>query len=119
VLEPQADDGMAAAFRAARVHLYPGQSTDFACWTLAESQAAGLPGVARPSGGAEERIVNGQTGYTVPDSAAMANVPVEILTNEAVYKTLSEAAVHPSRKRTWAEAAADIDALVATLPATS
>jgi glycosyltransferase involved in cell wall biosynthesis len=117
VIEPKADDGMAAAFRAARVHLYPGQAADYACWTLAESQAAGLPAVARPSGGTEERIVNGQTGYLVPDSAAMANVAVEILTNESVYKSLSEAAAHASRKRTWAEAAAELDAFVATLPA--
>src|SRR6185312_15495853 len=102
-------------FRAARVHLYPSQATDYACWTLAESQAAGLPAVARPVGGTEERIVNGQTGYLVPDSAAMANVAVELLTNAAVYTSLSEASAHPSRRRTWAEVASEVDALIPAL----
>ena len=58
-----------------------------------------------------------RTPAAATDSAAMANVAVEILANESVYKSLSEAAAHPSRKRTWAEAAAEIEAFVATLPA--
>jgi glycosyltransferase involved in cell wall biosynthesis len=117
VIEPKADDGMAAAFRAARVHLYPSQATDYACWTLAESQSAGLPAIARAVGGTEERIVNGQTGYLVPDSAALANVAVELLSNEAVYKTLAEAAAQPTRRRPWAEVAAELEAMVASLSA--
>jgi glycosyltransferase involved in cell wall biosynthesis len=76
-----------------------------------------LPAIARAVGGTEERIVNGQTGYLVPDSAALANVAVELLSNEAVYKTLAEAATQPTRRRPWAEVAAELEAMVASLSA--
>lgn len=116
VVEPRSDDGMAEVYRASRVHLYPGDAQDYACWTLGESQAAGLPAVGRNLGGVIERIDNGQTGYVVPDAAAFANVTLEILKNDAVYKSLSDTAAEPARRRPWASAAEELDAFVATLP---
>ena len=110
VVEPLNDDGMAGVYRAARVHLYPGHAQDFACWTLAESQAAGLPAVARALGGVDERIVNGQSGFIVPDASAFANVAVEILGNDAVRKSMSDGAGDVTRRRPWSDAAAEIDA---------
>ena len=71
ILPPKADAEMAAAYRAARVHLYPASETEMYCSTLAESQATGLPAVVRlpkdGSAAAGERVRNGQTGYLVPD----------------------------------------------------
>ncbi len=119
VVDPLNDEGMAGVYRAARVHLYPGNSADFACWTLADSQATGLPAVARPMGGVEERVVNGQTGYLVPDSSAFVNVTVEVLRNDAMHKNLTAAAGDVTRRRTWSDAAADVDAFAATLAATA
>ncbi len=119
VVDPLNDEGMAGVYRAGRVHLYPGNSADFACWTLGESQATGLPVVARPMGGIEERVVNGQTGYIVPDTSAFVNVTLEILRNDAVHKNLSTAAGDITRRRTWSDAAAEVDAFAATLPATA
>jgi glycosyltransferase involved in cell wall biosynthesis len=115
VVDPLNDEGMAAVYRAARVHLYPGNSADYACWTLGESQSTGLPAVARPMGGVEERVVNGQTGYLVPDSSAFVNVTVQILKNDAVHKHLSAAAGDVTRRRTWSDAAAEVEAFAATL----
>jgi glycosyltransferase involved in cell wall biosynthesis len=117
VVEPRSDDGMAEVYRTSRVHLYPGDVHDYACWTLAESQSAGLPAVARNLGGTPERIDNGQTGFIVPDAAAFANVTLQILGNDAVHKNFNEAAVEIARRRTWALAAAELDDFVATLPA--
>jgi glycosyltransferase involved in cell wall biosynthesis len=117
VIEPRSDDGMAEAYRASRVHLYPGDAQDFACWTLGESQAVGLPAVGRNLGGVSERIDTGQTGYVVPDADALANVTLEILRNDAVYKTLNATASEVTRRRPWASAAEELDAFVATLPA--
>lgn len=117
VLEPLGDEGMARAYRTARVHLYPGHPDDMACWTLAESQAAGCPAVARAFPAVAERVDNGQTGYLVPDASAFANVTVELLANDAMHGSLSEAARAPHRRRTWAAAAADFDSLVRRLPA--
>lgn len=115
IAEPISDDGMAAVFRTARVHLYPGHQQDFACWTLGESQSAGLPAVARALGGTVERIANGQTGYIVPDADAFANVALQILGEDGVYASLSEEARQITRRRTWQAAAEELDAFVATL----
>ncbi len=115
VAEPISDDGMAAVYRTARVHLYPGHLQDFACWTLSESQAAGLPAVARPLGGVQERIVNGQTGYVVPDAEAFANVALQVLGNDGVYTSLNEEAAQITRRRTWQAAAEALENFVATL----
>lgn len=115
VADPISDDGMAAVYRTARVHLYPGHAHDYACWTLGESQAAGLPAVARPLGGAQERIANGQTGYVVPDMDAFVNVALQILGDDGVYASLHEEASQVTRRRPWATAAEELDAFVAGL----
>ncbi len=116
VVEPRNDEGMAEVYRESRVHLYPGDAQDYACWTLGESQAAGLPAVARALGGVDERIDNGASGYIVPDAEAFANVALQILGNDAVHQNLSEAAANPQRRRPWASAAEELDAYVASLP---
>jgi glycosyltransferase involved in cell wall biosynthesis len=117
VVDPRGDSGMAEIYRASRIHFYPGHAQDYACWTLAESQAAGTPAVARAIGGVEERIVNGETGYLVPDAAGAANVALEILRNDAVYRRLSAAAADVARRRTWAMVAAEVDEIAAGAPA--
>ncbi len=115
VIEPREDNGMAENYRQSRVHLYPGHPQDYACWTLQESQASGLPAVARAVGGVNACIDNGQTGYIVPDDAAFANVTLEILRNDAVYKNLSDAAAAPERIRTWDTVAGEIEDYIASL----
>lgn len=109
VMEPLGDEGMAIAYHSARVHLHPGQREDMLCWTVAESQACGVPAVVRPLGAAPERLVNGQTGFVVPDEAAFANVAVQILSDAAVFKSLSDAAVEAWQGRTWAMAAEAVE----------
>lgn len=112
VLAPLGDEGMARAYADARVHLYPGHPDDMACWTLAESQAAGCPAIARAFPAVAERVDNGQTGFLVPDAAAFANVAVELLTNDSLRDSLGEAAREPHRRRPWTAAAADFHALL-------
>ncbi len=117
VVDPLNDEGMADVYRSSRVHLYPGDAQDFACWTLQESQAAGLPAVARALGGVDEHLDNGSSGYIVPDAEAFANVTLQILKDDAFHKNMSEAAALVTRRRAWAMAAEELDALVATIPA--
>jgi glycosyltransferase involved in cell wall biosynthesis len=71
--------------------------------------------VARSVGGADEVVVNGQSGFLVPDAMGFGNCAVQILTNDGVYKTLSAVAASETRRRTWDAAAGDLDAFVATL----
>lgn len=115
VMEPRSDKGMADVYHNSRVHLYPSFSQDLVCWTLRDSQAAGCPAVARAVGGADEVVVNGDTGFLVPDAAAFGNCAVQILGNEEVYKRMGAAAGDENRRRTWEAAAADLDAFVETL----
>ncbi|MEQ9447582.1 MAG: glycosyltransferase, partial [Rhodospirillaceae bacterium] len=108
VTDPRNDEGMADVYRTSRVHLYPGHASDYACWTLAESQATGLPAVTRRLGGVDERVANGQSGYIVPDDEAFANVTVQILKDDHVFANMSEAAADTARRRTWPMAAREL-----------
>lgn len=102
---PKGDRTMVDAYRRSRVHLYPGHSRDFACWTLRDSQVAGLPAVARNLGGVEDVVDNGQTGFIVPDDDAFANVALQLLSDDSVYRSFRDAASAIERRRTWASAA--------------
>lgn len=112
IRSPQGDIAMALAYRAARLHLYPGHGEDMACWTLGESQACGVPAVARPAGAVHERIDNGQTGYIVPDDEAFANVAAQILSDDGMFAGLSAAAADKARTRTWERAAEAFETLL-------
>ncbi len=105
VSAPKGDRTMAEAYRQSRVHLYPGHAKDFACWTLRDTQAAGVPAVARALGGTEDVIDNGKTGFIVPDDEAMANVTLQLLGDDGVYSSFHEAASASERRSTWATAA--------------
>ena len=105
VSAPKGDRIMAEAYRRSRVHLYPGHPRDFACWTLRDSQSAGLPAVARNLGGVEDVVDNGQTGFIVPDDEAFANVALQLLTDDGVYTSFNDAASAIERRKTWASAA--------------
>lgn len=110
LLSPVGDMEMAGYYRQARLHLYPSHEADMMAWTLKDSQACGLPGVARPLGGVPFAIKNGETGYLAPDAAAFANLTLELLTNEDMFYSLSQAAKLGGRS--WEDAAADFEKLV-------
>jgi len=109
---PLGDGGMADLYRSARVHLYPGHADDLACWTLMESQACGLPAVARDLGAVRERIRDGQTGQVVPDAAAFANLAVRLLSDDDTFWGMSRDARLLQSDRSWDVAAAEFDALL-------
>ncbi len=110
---PLADPDMAAAYRTARVHLYPGHSQEVYASTLAESQAVGLPAVARKKGAAPERIRDGRSGFLVPDDDAFVNCTVLLLNDDSVFRTRSNDTRSLQRGRGWDEAAAEFEALAA------
>ena len=108
---PKADSGMAEDYRAARAHLYPAMEAEMYCSTLAESQASGLPAVARHCGAVAERIVEGRTGYVVPDEDAFVNVAVELLRDDATYDAMNREAKSLQATRGWDAAAAEFEEL--------
>lgn len=112
IMAPLADAGMAALYRKARVHLYPGHPDDMVCWTLMESQACGLPAVARDLGAVRERIRDGQTGQVVPDADAFANLAARLLTDDALFQGMRHDALLLQRERSWDVAAAEFESLI-------
>lgn len=113
LFRPLADPEMVEVYRNARVHLYPGHDKDVVCTTLTESQAVGLPAVARLKGAVNERVINGQTGYLVPDDEAFANLAVRLLDDQQTFAQLSEKARELQSLRSWEQAAQDLEALLA------
>jgi glycosyltransferase involved in cell wall biosynthesis len=104
---------MAELYRSARVHLYPGHPDDMVCWTLMESQACGLPAVARPLGAVRERLLDGQTGQVVPDDEAFANVAIRLLSDDDMFWSMNRDVRLLQRDRSWDVVAAEFDTLFA------
>lgn len=101
VKAPLPAPAMAEVYRSARVHLYPGHPHDLVCWTLAESQACGLPAVALMRGACGEALVNGDSGYLVPDFEALGNLGVQILREDALWRSLHAGARNARRRASW------------------
>ena len=112
VRRPLPDADMAEEFRHARVHLHPGSEREAYAATLAESQAAGCPGVTFRRGASQERIRDSRSGFLAPDEAAFANCAILCLKEDIVYRGRSKDAADLQRDRTWDAAAADFEALL-------
>jgi glycosyltransferase involved in cell wall biosynthesis len=117
IRRPGGDLDMAPAYRQARVHLHPGHGDDMLASTLAESQASGLPAVARPLGAARERILDGKTGFLAPDAEAFANTALTLLKEDGVFWGFSRDARLAQAGRSWEAASADFEAALAQRPA--
>ena len=108
IARPQADPHMADAYRRAYVHLHPAAASDVYGFTLAESQAIGLPAVARASNPVVvERIADGQTGVVASGDANFAHAAIDLLTDRARFDRFSATARQLKRGRTWAVAGAE------------
>jgi len=113
IKRPLGDAEMVEVYRQARVHLYPSSSRDVLCTTLAESQAVGLPAVARPIGATDERIRNGQTGYLAADAAGFADMTVRLLDDSDAFERMSAEAREQQRDCDWDRAAAEVERALA------
>jgi glycosyltransferase involved in cell wall biosynthesis len=110
ILRPQPDPQMAEAYRAARVHVYPGQVGEPLAWTLTESQATGLPAVTMASSMLMPmRVADGQTGKVAPSEANFVSGIIDLLTDRAMFDRMSATARMLKRGRTWAIAAAEFE----------
>lgn len=110
ILRPQPEPQMAEAYRAARVHIYPGNPRELLATTLADSQATGLPAVAPTDSPAVlKRIVDGQTGRIANGQAQFTSAIIDLMTDKAQFERMSANARLLQRGRTWAIAAAEFE----------
>ena len=111
IMAPAGDKDMAKAYARARVHLYPGSEREMYCSTLAESQAVGLPAVARPIGAVKERFVDRQSGFLAPDDDAFVENALALLKDDDAFGTASKTARRSGRGRSWDAAASEFESL--------
>jgi glycosyltransferase involved in cell wall biosynthesis len=108
VKRPLADPAMAEAYRAARAHLHPAEPRDIYGFTVAESQAMGLPAVVRAASPAMvDRVADGQTGNIAANNAAFTSATINLLTDRLTFDRMSANARLVKRGRSWAIAAAE------------
>ena len=105
VENPKGDRVMADHYSSSRLHWYPGHKRDFACWTLRESQAAGLPAIAYNLGGTEDIIEDSLTGFLPPDEEAFINVTKKLLLDDQLYMTMHKQALSSERRIPWSKTA--------------
>ena len=110
VHKPLPDAEMAEFLGTARVHLYPSHESEVSAMTLAESQAVGLPAVARPLGAAGERILDGKTGILAKDDNAFAEMAIRLLDDQATHARMSEHA-RERGGQPWSAVAREFEAL--------
>jgi len=112
VMRPQGDSGMADSYRSARAFLYPGMPNEIFGFTLAESQAVGLPAVIRPSAPVLfERVADGKTAHVATSDAQFARRAVELLSDREAFDRMSAACRAARSGRTWQIAAAEFEGL--------
>jgi glycosyltransferase involved in cell wall biosynthesis len=98
-----------------RAMLYRSHEQETFCLALADAQALGVPCVVQPIGSAPERVRDETTGTVAPDEAAFADAAVRLLTDDALWRRMHEAALGSQRTRTWDDAARDFEALLPPL----
>ncbi len=111
IISPAGDNDMVKQFRYASVHLYPGSEKEMYCSTLAESQAVGVPAVARPLGAVKERIVDHQTGFLASDEDEFAKQAVMMLSEHDQRDTISKSARRYGSARGWDTVAREFETL--------
>ncbi len=111
IMAPSGDRDMAKVYARARVHLYPGSEREMYCSTLAESQAVGLPAVARPMGAVKERFTDRQSGFLAPDDDAFVENALAMLNDDDAFWTASKTARRTGRGRSWDSVASEFETL--------
>ena len=111
IMAPTGDRDMAKAYARARVHLYPGSEREMYCSTLAESQAVGLPAVARPVGAVKERFTDRQSGFLAPDDDAFVENALAMLKDDEAFEKASKTARRSGRNRSWDTVANEFEML--------
>jgi len=111
IMAPSGDKDMVRAYRGARVHLYPGSEKEMYCATLAETQAVGVPAVARPLGAVKERILEDQSGFLAEDDGSFVEHAIKMLSDDEAFKKASTVARRQGSSRSWDTAAGEFESL--------
>jgi glycosyltransferase involved in cell wall biosynthesis len=101
-----------AALEAARVMLYRGDVNETFCLAVAEAQALGVPAVVQSLGAMPERVVDGVTGAVVGDGDGFVRAALDLLGDDALWRSRHEAALQLQRGLSWDEVAQRFEVLL-------
>lgn len=96
----------------ARVMPYRGDVGETYCLAVAEAQALGIPAVVQNIGNLAERVVDGETGYVENDDTVFAERVISLLSDDALWRRQSAAAIAQQRSWSWDDTAAAFEALI-------
>lgn len=102
---------LATELAAARTLLYLGDLGETFCLAVGEAQAMGVPAVVKPVGSVGERVNHGVTGFVETDDAAFCDRAVALLSDDALWRAQSEAALATRPNLGWDRAAREFLAL--------
>ncbi len=106
---PAGDRDMSRTYQRARVHLYPGSEREMYCSTLAESQAVGVPAVARPMGAVKERVIGDKSAFLTDVESDFADHAIRMLSDEEDWTSASIVARRHGRSRSWDTTASEFE----------
>ena len=108
-LPPQPHERLADFYSAAEMVLMPSRSESFGLVAL-EAQACGTPVIATAAGGLHYAVVDGETGFTVPnhDPSAFAERMLRLLGDPELAARMSAAGVSHAGRFSWDATATEI-----------
>jgi glycosyltransferase involved in cell wall biosynthesis len=99
-------------FCEARCMLYRGDINETFCLAVGEAQASGVPTVVRDLGSVVERIVDGKTGFVAKSDQDFVTNAIDLLSNEALWKSQHEASLKSQRSWLWSNSASRFEQLI-------
>ena len=89
--------------------LYLGHKAEAFCLSVAEAQALGVPAVVAPLTVLPERVIDGLTGFVRGDSAEFAGCAINLLTDDALWRSQHAAALQYQQGISWSEFAGRLE----------
>jgi glycosyltransferase involved in cell wall biosynthesis len=99
-------------FCEARCMLYRGDINETFCLAVGEAQASGVPTVVRDLGSVVERVVDGKTGFVAKSDQDFVKNAIDLLSNEALWKSQHEASLKSQRSWLWSNSASRFEQLI-------
>lgn len=102
---PLPKSALAGELAQARALLYLGDVGETFCLAVGEAQAMGVPAVVKPVGSVGERVTHDVTGFVETDDAAFCERAVALLSDDALWRRQSAAALATRPQLGWDRAA--------------
>lgn len=98
---PKVDRVFVEEIKDMRVHLYPSYQFEVSSFSLAETQAIGMPAIVRPLGSAPEKIYHGKTGFLADNDKLFSEYVIKFLSDLTYFKNVNKEFQNLKQGRKW------------------